>query len=940
MNEISSLDLALQKTSVHDHLCLLYENKEEQFATAIPFIRIGLERGEKCIYINDDNSADEVLNLMRTGDIDVDTALKNGSLSIISKREAYLRNGYFDPDEMIQFLKESTDQAKKEGFKALRATGEMTWMLGDEPGIERALEYEAKLNNFFSNHDCLALCQYNKKRFDPKLLIDVVRTHPIVVASGIVCKNFYYVPVEEFLKIKNGSRRELERFLQNLIEREQVEQERLNSLKFINSLDKINQVIQKANGLEQMMNDALGIVLSIFDCDRAWLLYPSDPDTVSFTVPMERTKPEYPGALAAGVEVPTDPETRRVFETARLTNAPVTFTPESDPPIPSAIAKNFQVKSQLVINIYPKIGSAYMFGLHQCSFERFWTDDEKRLFEEIARRLTDGLTSLLIFRDLQKSKNQYQNVLETANEGIWMLNKEHELTFVNPRLLAILGYEKKEILGQKLANFVISEELADHDFQMRERNKGKSGDFERRLRNKNGDVIWTRISAVPLFDDKNQVIGAFAMITDITDRKLGEIELIRINRVLKMLSETNQALIHITDEVELLNKISEIIISIGGYHMMWIGYAEHDAVKTVRPVVQAGLSGDYISNLHVSWAEEKYGQGPTGLAIRTGKTQLVDDVLTDPKMLPWRELAIKYGYRSSISLPLISNKLTFGTLNIYISEPNAFTEAEIVVLEELANDLAFGIATLRMRIQTSEHLKEIDQLKNKFIQIVSHQLLTPLSVIRWNLEMLLERKRGELSSAQEEILRGTYSADLEIISRIDDLMIALDIEEGRLRLDIEKIDIGEMIHSVCEEKLQASVLKKITHEIILPTEPLPAIESDVTKISDVVARLIDNAIAYTPETGHIRVKYFELDGKIRFEITDTGIGIPVAEKPHIFERFHRGWNAALMRPNASGLGLFISKNYIEAHHGTIGFTSTEKKGSTFWFELPVTMHNN
>ncbi len=518
--EISSLISALQKTSVHDHLCLLYEDKAEQFASAVPFIRTGLERGEKCIYINDDNSAKEVLAEMRTGGVDVDTVLKNGSLTIVSKRETYLRNGYFDPDEMIQFLKESVEQARKDGFKALRATGEMTWMLGDEPGVERAMEYEAKLNDFFKKNDCLALCQYNKKRFDPKLLIDVVRTHPLVISSNIVCKNFYYVPVEEFLKIKNGSRLELERFLQNLVEREHIEQERLSNLKFTESLDKINQVIQKSSSLEEAMSDALDVTLSIFDCDRAWLLYPSRPDLLSFTVPMERTKPEYPGALLRGIEVPIDPGSRLVFEATHASKNPVEFNSKSKPPIPSAIAKNFQVKSQIAMNIYPKVGDAYMLGLHQCSYERTWTTAEKRLLQEIGRRLEDGLTSLLIFRDLQASKIQYQNVIETSNEGIWMLNREHEITFINPRLSEILGYEKKEMLGNNLKNFVIPEELPAHNFQMQERNKGKSGSFERRLRRKNGTIVWTHISAVPLFNDKKEVIGAFAMITDITKEKL------------------------------------------------------------------------------------------------------------------------------------------------------------------------------------------------------------------------------------------------------------------------------------------------------------------------------------------------------------------------------------------------------------------------------------
>ncbi|MCX6781175.1 MAG: MEDS domain-containing protein, partial [Candidatus Magasanikbacteria bacterium] len=103
---------AVEQTAVHDHLCVIYKTKQEEFAAAVPFIRVGLEHGEKCIYVVDENSKDEVLAGMRAGGITIDAALEKGDFSIITKNEAYLRHGYFDPDEMIAFLKENTDLAK------------------------------------------------------------------------------------------------------------------------------------------------------------------------------------------------------------------------------------------------------------------------------------------------------------------------------------------------------------------------------------------------------------------------------------------------------------------------------------------------------------------------------------------------------------------------------------------------------------------------------------------------------------------------------------------------------------------------------------------------------------------------------------------------------------------------------------------------------------
>ena len=222
--ESEHLTSALERLTVHDHLCLIYATPEEQFAAIVPFVRFGLERGERCIYIADENTGESVLARLRAGGIDADAATHAGALVIASKQDAYLKQGYFDPDWMINFLAESTRDAKAAGYAALRATGEMTWALGGDPGAERLIEYEAKLNRFFPAHDALAICQYNRARFRPEIICDVIRTHPVVIWAGLVCRNFYFVPPDEFLE-PNQPSLEAERLLGNILERERVEDE-------------------------------------------------------------------------------------------------------------------------------------------------------------------------------------------------------------------------------------------------------------------------------------------------------------------------------------------------------------------------------------------------------------------------------------------------------------------------------------------------------------------------------------------------------------------------------------------------------------------------------------------------------------------------------------------------------------------------------------------
>jgi len=205
----------LKKIDVHDHLCLIYDSPADQLAAAIPFIRLGLERNEQCIYIVDDNTAQVVLNAMREHGINSNSTLKSSALIIAHKQETYLKEGFFDPDLMIDYLAKVTEAAKASGFSALRVTGEMTWALGSDPGVEKLMEYEAKLNHFFSDNDALAICQYNRNRFSSEVIMNVIRTHPLVIYGGFVCKNFYYVPPEEFLKPHQTSL-EVERLLDNL----------------------------------------------------------------------------------------------------------------------------------------------------------------------------------------------------------------------------------------------------------------------------------------------------------------------------------------------------------------------------------------------------------------------------------------------------------------------------------------------------------------------------------------------------------------------------------------------------------------------------------------------------------------------------------------------------------------------------------------------------
>jgi signal transduction histidine kinase len=202
-------DLSQQLHGLHqgDHVCLIYDSFEEQMEAMVPFFQDGLSRGERCGYIVDERDAEEVTAALARGGIDMEAALERGAFLFLTKREAYLRSGAFDPRLMVAFLQQTQDETLAAGFTGLRVTGEMTWALGPELGCERLIEYEALINRFFQGSRSLAICQYNRRRFPAELIRDTLRTHPVAVVGREVHENLFYETPEMVLGQESASTR-------------------------------------------------------------------------------------------------------------------------------------------------------------------------------------------------------------------------------------------------------------------------------------------------------------------------------------------------------------------------------------------------------------------------------------------------------------------------------------------------------------------------------------------------------------------------------------------------------------------------------------------------------------------------------------------------------------------------------------------------------------
>ena len=373
--------------------------------------------------------------------------------------------------------------------------------------------------------------------------------------------------------------------------------------------------------------------------------------------------------------------------------------------------------------LWVKIGLGLIFSLLVFFLIRTLLQRKKSAVR-IAQKLT---------KELRGSEIRYRSLVTSMADGICMQTPDGKITAVNPAAVEILGRGPEQVLGKTSFD---SQGGAVHEDgspfpealhpSMVTLNTGvPQTDVVMGFRRPDGSLVWLSVNSQPIITDGE--VAPSAVVTtfhDITDRKLAAEALARLNRQLLAIGNCNRVLIQAASEQELLEDICRIICEKAGYRMSWIGYAENDAGKTIRPVAWAGLDSGYVAGARLSWGEtSQLGKGPAGEAIRSGKMVRVQDIATDSRMAPWREDALRRGYQSGIALPLREGtKGSFGVLLIYSSEPNAVSEEEVDLLEELSRDLTFGIIALRTR---EALLKSEERLRREVA-------LMPIGYIVWD----------------------------------------------------------------------------------------------------------------------------------------------------------------------------------------------------------------
>jgi signal transduction histidine kinase len=266
---MAKLEQELSKLKQGDHLCSLYENTAEQLAVAVPFMIDGLARGERCVYITDDRTIEEVVHALAAAGADVEQARQRGALRLMTAQDLYRRAGEFVPLAMIDFIRHAEAEALADGFSGLRLTGEMTWVLFPETGCSRLIEYEALLNELSANSKSVILCQYNRSRLDAPCIHDVFRTHPLAFLGNQICSNAYYEPPEMTLgqePIANSelAAKRVDWWISQLKRAQIAEQEREQLMNRLKSLSRRLLEVQEEERLHlaRELHDEFGQILS------------------------------------------------------------------------------------------------------------------------------------------------------------------------------------------------------------------------------------------------------------------------------------------------------------------------------------------------------------------------------------------------------------------------------------------------------------------------------------------------------------------------------------------------------------------------------------------------------------------------------------------------------------------------------------------------------
>ena len=355
---------------------------------------------------------------------------------------------------------------------------------------------------------------------------------------------------------------------------------------------------------------------------------------------------------------------------------------------------------------------------------------------------------------------------------------------------------------------------------------------------------------------------------------------------------------------------------------------------------------------------QHYGPLPSKLMTIPHLEQFKHNILVTDELPPGRIQDTLNEYSVRVFMKLRTRQEFVGYLLLsHKLSGDVYSSQDIALLEVLVQELAVAVSnakayediakfnlTLQQKIDdatkklkiANQDLRELDEAKDEFISMASHQLRTPLTSIKGYLSMVLEGDVGRVSSQQKEFLDYAFTGTQRTVNMIADLLNVSRMTAGKFIIERSEVDLTKLVGEEVQQLQQMAESRKLTLKFVPPKKALPIMQLDEGKTRQVVMNFVDNALHYTKE-GTVTVSLEQVGKTAELRVKDSGIGVPKEARAHLFSKFYRAGNAQTARPDGTGLGLFLAKRVVEDQGGTIIFESVEGKGSTFGFSMPLTV---
>ncbi|SFU73956.1 multi-sensor signal transduction histidine kinase [Polaromonas sp. YR568] len=565
---------------------------------------------------------------------------------------------------------------------------------------------------------------------------------------------------------------------------------------------------------------------------------------------------------------------------------------------------------------------------------------------------------------LISSEARFRELAENINDVFYNVDpRTGRLLYISPAYEKIWGRSRESLYAdpKSYADAAVAEDQPLLKLARQRNRTGKISDIEYRILSPDGKMRWIRDHSYPVFNASGVLERVVGTARDITDSKLADLALASTNRALQMLSRSSIAINRLDEEAALLAEVCRVAVDVGDYRMAWVGYAIDDEAGSIRPMAHAGDEDGYLDAIRLSWRDhDATGQGPAGQAIRSGQPQQSGDIGSADNHFHWHEAAMARGYRSAICLPLRDGTRSFGVLCLYSAEAQHFTGGEIKLLQELADNLAFGIVSLRARLerrraqeaarqaaaeimrlnasleervqQRTAQLEFANKQLEAFSYSVSHDLRSPLSAVD-GFSDLLERamvkaETSPLTERSRHYLARIRAGVSQMGELIDAMLTLAHVSRSSLRW--EPVNLSALATAVLDGWREREPARQVQIQI----EPGLMGVGDSRLLKQVLDNLLGNAWKFSAKQPLTDITFgheVNDDGETVYFVRDKGTGFDMAYAAKLFGAFQR--LHSLSEFSGTGIGLATVQRIVARHGGKVWAHSVPGEGATFYFTL-------